>query len=134
LKAVFDTNIYISAFAIPGGKAEEVFLQVMRGAFTLFTSVAILTEVAQKLRNKFGWEEERIIELLRFLRKIAQVLKTHPTLTVLKDEPDNRILDCAEEAHADYIVTGDKHLLRLKKYKNIMIVNLADFLDMIKEL
>ena len=65
MKVVFDTNIFISAFAIPGGKAEEAYLLCLKGRFILCSSIPILTETAQKLRDKFGWEEEKIIHLLR---------------------------------------------------------------------
>ncbi|MEW6377918.1 MAG: hypothetical protein AB1502_19270 [Thermodesulfobacteriota bacterium] len=54
MKAVFDTNIFISAFVIPGGKAEEAYLNALRGNFDLCSSIAIFTETAQKLREKFG--------------------------------------------------------------------------------
>jgi uncharacterized protein len=48
---------------------------------------------------------------------------------VVSDNPDDdRILECAAAARSDYIVTGDKHLLRLKNFVNIRIVNPADFL------
>ena len=63
VKIVFDTNIYISAFAIPGGNAEKAYLHAIDGDFTLFTSIAILTEVAQKLDEKFGWEKQKIVPI-----------------------------------------------------------------------
>jgi len=56
LKVVFDTNIFISAFVIPGGKAEASYSHALRKDFTLYSSVAILTETAQKLEEKFGWQ------------------------------------------------------------------------------
>jgi predicted nucleic acid-binding protein len=49
----------------------------------------------------------------------------------LKDEPDNRILECALLATADIIVTGDRHLLSLKRHRGIFIVRLADFLELL---
>ena len=58
MRVVFDTNIYVSAFAIPGGNAEDAYLEAVRGTFELFTSVAILTETAGVLQNKFAWEED----------------------------------------------------------------------------
>ncbi len=94
--------------------------------------MSILTETAQKLREKFDWEEEKIIRLLKFISKVAKVLKTTPTIDILKDAPDNRILECAIKGNIDYIVTGDKHLLALKKYKNIEIISLSNFLNLIK--
>jgi hypothetical protein len=65
---------------------------------------------------------------LRHISKVSTVLKPNIRLNVLKDAPDNRILECAKQAHADLIVTGDKHLLDLKSYENIGITNIAGFL------
>ena len=129
MKIVFDTNIFISAFVIPGGKAEEAYLNVLRGNFNLYASVAILTETAQKLREKFGWEEGKITHFLKTIAKSATIIKTQPHLHLLADKPDNRILECAMAAKADFIVTGDKHLLSLKHFQNIKIARLSDFLE-----
>jgi len=129
LKVVFDTNVFISAFVIPGGKAEEAYLRALKEDFTLYSSVAILTETAQNLRQKFGWQENRIAHLLKTIAKIATVIKTQPHLHLLDDEPDNRILECAVEVKADSIVTGDKHLLSLKHFKDTNIITLSDFLE-----
>jgi putative PIN family toxin of toxin-antitoxin system len=129
LKVVFDTNIFISAFVIPGGKAEEVYLHVLKGDFDLYSSVAILTESAQKLREKFAWPENQIVRLLKAISKVATVIKTRPHLHILADEPDNRILECSLDAKADFIVSGDKHLLCLKHFQGIKIISLSNFLQ-----
>lgn len=128
MKVVFDTNIFISAFVIPGGKAEAAYSHALRKDFTLYSSVAILTETAQKLREKFGWQQDKIASLLKAIAKVAIVIKTKPHLHHLTDEPDNRVLECAEAVGADFIVTGDKHLLFLKHFQNSDVVRLADFL------
>ncbi len=132
MKVVFDTNIFISAFAIPGGKAEEAYIYALRGKFILYSSVAILTETAQKLREKFGWPEDTVTRLLKTVAKVARIVKTRPHLHVLSDEPDNRVLECAIEAKADFIVTGDNRLLSLKQYQNIKMVKLSDFLQILR--
>jgi len=54
VRVVFDINIFISAFAIPGGRAEEAYLSVIHGRFEIFTSTAILTETANTLQSKFA--------------------------------------------------------------------------------
>jgi putative PIN family toxin of toxin-antitoxin system len=118
LRVVFDTNIYISAFVIPGGNAENAYLSAIHGNFELCTSVAILTELARKLEETFGWEKQRITQLITSIADVAVVLKTTPSLKVLSDDPDNRILECASEAEAHLLVTGDKHLLKLEHYGN----------------
>ena len=131
MRVVFDTNIFISAFAIPGGHAEEVYLHAVRGTFELFTSVSILTETANVLRTKFEWSDEKVQRALRSISKTATVLKTQPHLRILKDEPDNRILECALLAKADIIVTGDRHLLSLKRHGSASLVKLAEFLELL---
>ena len=131
MRVVFDTNIFISAFVIPGGHAEEAYLQAVRGEFELFTSVSILTETANTLRTKFEWSDEKVQRVLRSMSKTATVLKTRPHLHILKDEPDNRILECALLANGDIIVTGDRHLLSLKHHRGTSIVKLADFLELL---
>ena len=129
MRVVFDTNIYISAFAFPGGRAEEAFLRVLEGRVTLCASTAILAETAEILRKKFGWEPDPISDLLKFIGQVARVEKIPRRLSVLAEAPDNRILECAEEAEAACIVTGDRHLLDLRKFGKTRIVTLAEFLQ-----
>lgn len=129
MRVVFDTNIFISAFGIPGGTAEEAYLHAVRGSFELVTSVAILAETTNVLQAKFDWSHEKAALLLQSVSQVATVLKTQSTLHVLRDDPDNRILECAELAQADFIVTGDRHLLALQRYKDTTVLRLAEFLD-----
>jgi len=128
-KAVFDTNIYISALITQGGRAEEAWLLAVEGRVEVYTSAAILTETAGKLREKFHWEDEWIKRAVRHIAVVARVVKPDARLVILKDEPDNRILECARHAGAEVIVTGDRHLLSLESFEGIRIVTLADFLE-----
>jgi putative PIN family toxin of toxin-antitoxin system len=130
MKAVFDTNIFISAFVIPWSQGEQAFLLAQQKRFELYTSVAILTETASKLREKFNQTEEDVKQSLKIISRAAEVLKPTVKLNVLKDEPDNRILECALESRADIIVTGDRHLLKIRKFRSISIIRLADLLRM----
>jgi predicted nucleic acid-binding protein len=70
---------------------------------------------------------------LRTISKTATVLKTRPHLHILKDDPDDRILECALLASADVIVTGDRHLLSLTRHGSTSLLGLADFLDLIEQ-
>lgn len=128
LRVVFDTNVYISAFTSYGSKAEQAYLLAVRGKIELYTSAAILTETAKKLREKFLWDDDNITALLKHISRAATVLKPDIRINILNDAPDNRILECAKQANANLIVTGDKHLLDLKSYENIGITNIAGFL------
>jgi putative PIN family toxin of toxin-antitoxin system len=130
-KVVFDTNVYISAFITRGGKAEQAWKLALEGKVEVFTSVAILTEMAGKLREKFHWRDELIKATIKHIAKTAKVIKPSIKINILADEPDNRILECAQGAGAEIIVTGDKHLLDLVSFKGIKISRIADFLKSI---
>lgn len=133
MKVVFDTNVYVSAFLTPGSLAEDTFLHAQRKQATLFTSVPILTETARVFRIKFRQGEEDVAAALRLVGRAATIVKPSVRIMVLEDLPDNRILECAVEAAADLIVTGDHHLLRLKTYQDVAIVRVADFLRLFPE-
>ena len=128
-KVVFDTNVYISALITSGKQAEKAWLLAVEGQWEVYTSVAILTETAGKLRGKFGWEDEWIRKALRHIARIAKVIKPTIRLEIQKDDPDNRILECAIHAGAEVIVTGDRHLLALSSFEGIPILTLAEFLE-----
>lgn len=132
MRIVFDTNIYISALAIPGGNAEDAYLEAVHGTFELYASVAILAETARVLQTKFDWAEDKVREAIQAIGQVATVLRPQPTLHILKDEPDNRILECAIAAQAEFVVSGDRHLLVLKQHAGITMIFLADFLTKLR--
>ena len=128
MRVVFDTNVYISAFVIPGSLSDDAYSRARLGDVDLFTSVAILTELASKLREKFDWNEDRIRTALKAISRTARVVKTTPHLSIVRDPTDNRILECAETVDADLIVTGDPHLLRLRRVGHAGVVRVSTFL------
>jgi len=132
LKVVFDTNIFISAFLFPGSEADKAYRLAIRGSVELFSSPAIITEVAGKLRAKFGWNEEHTLAAVRSIGRVATVVKPSMRLSALRDEPDNRILECAIESAVELIVTGDRHLLKLKTYEGIALIRLRDLLGTVQ--
>ena len=129
MKAVFDTNIFISALAIPGGQAERAINLVIDGQMNLCISKEIIHEVLGVLAQKFSKGPEELSRTAVFLSELAELVVPRKKLAVLDDEPDNRILECAATGHADVIVTGDRAMLNLKKYQEIRILSLRQFLD-----
>ena len=105
----------------------------MEGRVEVCTSVAILTEMAGKPRDKFHWRGELIKATIRHIAKTAKVIKPSLKINILAYEPDNRILECAQGAGAEVIVTSDKHLLDLVAFEGIKIIRIADFFKIIKE-
>jgi len=129
LKAVFDTNIFISALAIPGGQAERAIDLVIDGRVELFISKAIIHEVLGVLAEKFSRDADQISRTAVFLSEIAELVAPRRKLAILNDEPDNRILECAVTGGANIIVTGDKAMLNLKRFAEIRIITLRELLD-----
>ena len=130
MKVVFDTNVFVSAFIVPGSKGEEALLLAHRRKVDLYTSVSILTETTRILRTKFDQPERDVLAALKQISRAATIVRPARTVRVLEDVPDNRILECALSAQADLVVTGDHHLLALKEFEGIPLVRLADFLRM----
>ncbi len=78
--------------------------------------------------RKLNWEESRIIRRFKRLSRVAELVQPDITVSVITDDPpDNRILECAIAGHADVIVSGDRHLRKLKSYKGVPIVRPVDF-------
>jgi putative PIN family toxin of toxin-antitoxin system len=128
-RVVLDTNIYISAILF-GGRPEEVFLLVKEEEVDLYVSTAIIAEVAAKLTDKFHWSPADVTDVVKEIGETATVVRPRKRLYVIAgDESDNRVLECAIEAKAEFIVSGDRrHLLSLKQYDGIRIVSAAVFL------
>jgi len=131
MKVVYDTNVFVSAFIVPGSRSETAFLLAQRRAVELYSSVPILTEAARVLRTTFHQPEKDIAAALKLISRAATIVRPVSTITLLEDRPDNRILECAATAQANVIVTGDQHLLKLRTFEGIPIVRVADFLRMI---
>lgn len=129
MKAVFDTNIFVSAFAIPGGRADAAILKTVEGEVHLVISRPIIHEVLDVLGRKFDWNPEELARVAVYLSELAEVVAPRSRLKVLRDEPDNRILECAVTGKADAIVTGDQAPRQLGEYRGIRLLSLRDFLD-----
>src|SRR3989338_7106922 len=130
IRVLPDTNIVISsAFWI--GNPYEVIKKGILGEYQLIISAKILVEVSDKLRNKFQFPEENIQELIDILMIYCHVIDVTSKFNAVRDKKDNKIIECAFDGKADYIVTGDPDLLELKEFKNIRIITAKDFLKII---
>jgi hypothetical protein len=126
---VFDSNVYVSALALPGGLAERAMRAAMEGAFELLLSRPIMDEVLGVLSRKFARDREEVARTALFLAELGQLVTPTKHVHVLADEPDNRILECARAGHADVIVTGDAQMLLLGSWEGIEIVSLRQFVN-----
>ena len=130
LRVVLDTNVLISGILF-GGKPRQILEKAIRGEIRLCLSDPILEELKGVLqRSKFDYSPEMIQFILTELAGIAEFVNPSETINIVAEDPeDNRILECAVEGKASYIITGDLHLLKLSRYLGIEVLNATAFLE-----
>jgi uncharacterized protein len=100
------------------------------GSFRLVTSPALLDELDEKLRVKFEVASEDADLIRARLERVSLIVKPDLTLTIVKEDPeDNRVLECAVTGKANYVVSGDRHLLKVGSYDGVPIVTVWQFMD-----
>lgn len=129
LRVVLDTNIYISAILF-GGSPEKILDLAEAGELKVFISPAITEELQRILSQKFNWQAADIDKTARVISGFTNLVNPKVSVNILKRDPsDNRILECALEAKAELIVTGDTILQQLKQYKGMTIISPRQFMD-----
>lgn len=128
MKVVLDTNVIVSALVFPGGLPETIYSPALDGEIDLVTSSPLLVELARVLADKFGWARSRIDRALTQLLRVAQLVEPTVTINEVRTDPaDNRVLEAAAEGKAEMIVSGDRHLVRLKAWRGISVESPAAF-------
>jgi len=132
IKVVADTNILFSAMFWKGNEAKILKL-AEEGEIKLLTSPALLDELRRVLMHEeLGLDERTIGENVQYVLSTAELVSPRRMVKVIREDPsDNRVLECALEGSAKYVISGDKHLLRLKKFRGIRIVRAKEFLDIL---
>ena len=129
-RIVCDTNIYISSFLFPKSTPATVLGLARMGLVELYVSPFILDEIQKILQSKFYLSKTQITELIKLIKKHSLLIEPQINISIIRTKhDDNRILECAVYAKADYLVTGDKkHILPLEEYGGVKICSPAEFL------
>jgi putative PIN family toxin of toxin-antitoxin system len=127
IRTVLDSNVYVSAIVF-GGNPRAILELAEQGSFEVSVSDPIKADVERVLALKFTWTKERIDEATTYLWTLAHTIMPRQTVSDCIDPDDNRVLECALEARAKVLVTGDNHLLQLHPYREISILTPKQFL------
>lgn len=128
LKVIIDTNIIISS--LWGGNPKEIINLWQKNLIILICSEKIIKEYLNVL-SRFKIEENINNWSNEFFNK-SVIVVPKKEITIIKDDPtDNIFIEAAITGKADYIISGDKHLLKIRKYKKTKIINAATFLKII---
>jgi uncharacterized protein len=133
LRVVLDTNVFLSGF-IFGGNCDRILRMAMKYRFNLLISPSIILEIREKLETKFKADKERVETNLKAMFKVADLIcpnESEKITSKLNDKDYEKILRATKTGKADFIVTGDKHLLVLKRFGQTKIVTPSQFLDLI---
>ena len=135
LRVTCDTNVIISALNFSGNPS-RILDMAADGAIRLAVSNDILNEVERVLRRpKFGWSQERIDNALREITAFTEHADPKQRIDIVKEDPtDNGILECAAAGGSEYLVSGDKHLLKVGQYQGVKIVTPTDFMEIAAKL
>jgi hypothetical protein len=135
-KVVMDTNVLISCLLKPKSKANDMYRLALREKIKLYISEDLLNELKRVLEYpKFEIERLQKETFIRNLLRVAILVCPRQKISVIKKDPaDNMFLECAVEAKANCLISGDKrHLLPLKSFRGVRILNPDEFLRLYQE-
>ena len=127
---VLDTNVLVSAFGWEGPE-RDVYRLCRRGELETVTSRPLLEELERVLGYpKFGLDHEEVEAVLADVKSVAGLVEPERAVRAVSEDPaDDRVLECAVTSGADYIVSGDQHLLTLDAYEGVSVVRASELLD-----
>ncbi len=130
IRAVLDTNIWISGFLF-GGEVRRVLRAAVECKFEAVISQPLLSGLERVLSaGKFGLAPDVVAAFMGEVRNLADLARPHLKVrAVPRDPSDNAVLECAIAGRAAIVVTGDRHLLALASYRGIEILSASGFLQ-----
>ena len=128
MKVNVDTNFLISATQWDYSVAHKLLKKLILSDAEIVTTQDILDETAEVLERDFEYNKNEVKNIIGKILLFAKQIKPKQKIDVIKDDPDdNKIIACAIESSSEYVITYDKHLLKLKEYKGIKIITPEEF-------
>lgn len=129
-KLVLDTNVVLSAVIKPDGLQRLIFQVALSPFCEVFVSAPILAEYEDVLsRKRFKLQADEVQAVMKLIKTMANVTTPQNTVTAASDPDDNMFLECAEEAEANYLVTGNKKHFPAK-WKKTKVVSGREMMDL----
>ncbi len=134
-KVVLDTNVWLSGLFWEG-EASKIIELAEKGKIKVLISEEIINEIVKviqresKFKKFIGELDEKIKDVIRTVLSISNLISIRNKINVVKEDPsDNTILETALDGKADYLITYDKHLLNIKEFGKIKIIQPNEFLN-----
>jgi putative PIN family toxin of toxin-antitoxin system len=131
-KIVFDTNVLISSTLWDNSVAQKFLFKCVRENVKIFSSQEIIEEYKEILARDFDYKEQEIGEVLERVLQFLTLITPSKKVDVVREDPDdNVIIECALESRAEYIISYDKHLLKIKEFQGTKIVRPEEAISLI---
>ena len=128
MKVTVDTNFLISATQWDYSVAHKLLKKLILSDAKIFTTQDIFDETAEVLERDFEYNKNEAKNIVEKILLFAKLIEPRQKVDVIKDDPDdNRVIECAIESSSDYILTYDRHLLKLKEFREIKIITPEEF-------
>jgi putative PIN family toxin of toxin-antitoxin system len=125
-----DTNVLVSAL-FHDGNERGIIQAAIRGRVRLILSMEIIDELIRVLEKKFNADPELTRDyVLRLSEHSDIVMARRLSSALVRDREDAKIIECAHSGHSDYIISGDRDLLSLKRYQQTKIVSPSELLSL----
>lgn len=133
-RAVFDTNVNVSALLKPESLPASLVALGNAGTVQVYISPPILAEYEEVLRRaRFGFQLSLVNRFIAEITAAAVMVHPEERVSAATDEPDNRFLECALAARADYLVTGNLRHFPALEFEGVRIVSPARFAEVVAE-
>lgn len=139
LRAVLDANVFVSAFLQPKGPSGRILRHFLeRNSFELVLSESILVEVRgtmryPRVRRRLSLSDHEIEARMASIGLLADLVPGEVKVHAVKEDPDDdKYVEAALEGRAGFVVSGDRHLLKLQEYQDVRILSPRKFLDLIE--
>ncbi len=123
MAVTFDTNVLLSATLWDASVAQKLLYDLIRKSIKIYSSLEIINEYQRILKRDFDFSNEDIDKITGKILEFVVLVNPKEKLNLVEEDPeDNAIIECALESKSEYLITYDKHLLKIEKYKEIKII------------
>ena len=133
IKAFLDTNVWIFAYVYTGNE-KTIMDKAINREFNSIISDQVINEFIRIMKDKFNFPKRSIFRALSEIIQISEIINIENTIDIhLKDKNDTAIVNAALYHECDYLITGDKEILRLKQIKNTKVIKPKEFLVILEK-
>ena len=135
IRVVADTNIFLSGIFWKGNFSSQIIELWRNRRIDLISSIPIIEELTKNLKSfKIKMDEDSVQEWKNMILENSLLVEPEEEINIVKDDvSDDKFVEAAVTGKADYIITQDNHLLKIKEFRGIKILTPKEFLDIIKK-